>query len=617
VSRSLSATTAAGALALVALAAPIAALALRAESSVQPATVLVSRADGAGRGGDANSLTPSISADGRYVAFASRARNLDPAARSGNLQVYVRDLVAGKTTLASRADGAEGPVADGFSAEPSISADGRYVAFRSNAENLSAEGVAFNDVFVRDLVAATTELASRAPGGAAADGDSGAPSLSADGRHVAFESQADNLSGDDADGNSTDVFVRDLDTGVTELVSRVDGPGGTGGDDLSFEPSISADGRYVAFESRAQLSADDVDDPSFPDDVFVRDRVAGGTILVSRASGVDGAPSEVESAEPAISADGRHVAFRSEGKLAGRQEGFEPDVFVRDLDTATTELVTVGEGPTAGRPFRYPAISADGRYVAFQSGGNGITDVDVRGRIDVFVRDMRQGVTVLASRASGSSGVPADGPSFNASISADGSYVAFDSRATNLSGADGEGISDVFRRRPVYRKERPLPKCAGRTVTITGTARRDTIKGTKRSDVILALGGADRIRGLTGGDTICAGAGTDRVDAGPEGGHGGRDLVLGGPGPDRLTLGPELGTLRGQGGNDLLIGSRGGDTLQGGRGNDILRGGPNPHFNNDFLFGGPGNDLLIGGPGPDQASGGPGRDRIVPPSDQV
>jgi Tol biopolymer transport system component len=606
-------------MALATLAAPIAAPALRAESSAQPATALVSRADGAGRGGDANSLTPSISADGRYVAFASRARNLDPAARSGGLQVYVRDLVAGRTTLVSRAGGVEGPVADGHSAEPSISADGRYVAFRSNAENLSPEDVAYNDVFVRDLFTATTELASRGagPASAAADGESGAPSISADGRHVAFESQADNLSDADVDGKTYDVFVRDLDAGLTELVSRADGPAGTGGDDLSFDPSISADGRYVAFESRARLSPDDVDDPSFPDDVFVRDRAAGATILVSRAGGVEGAPSEVESAEPAISADGRHVAFRSNAKLAGSQRGFDPDVFVRDLDAATTELVTVGEERLTGRPFRYPSISADGRFVAFQSAGNGITDVDVRNRTDVFVRDMQRRVTVLASRASGASGVPADGPSFNASISADGSYVAFDSRATNLSGADGDGVSDVFRRRPVYRREPPLPKCAGRTVTITGTARRDTIRGTKRSDVILALGGADRILGLSGGDTICAGAGADRVDAGPDGGHGGRDLVHGGPGSDRLTLGPELGTLRGQGGDDVLIGSRGGDTLQGGRGNDVLRGGPNPHFNDDFLFGGPGSDLLIGGPGPDQASGGPGRDRIVPPSDQV
>lgn len=584
-----------------------------AGGSATPVTVLVSRAAGDGHGGDGNSLNPSISADGRYVAFASRARNLAPGASGRQLEVYVRDLAAKTTTLVSRANGVNGAAADGDSADPTISADGRFVAFRSFAENLSPEDVAANDVFVRDLATGTTTLVSRAsgPAGAAADGESSEPAISADGRHVAFVSQANNLSPEDAHGNTDDIFVRDLETGVTELISRASGPTGAAGSDVSFEPSISGDGRYVAFYSRAPLTADDFDEPDFPGDIFFRDRAASTTTLVSRATGVAGKPSDVESQAPAISADGLHVAFESDAKLTG-QKGYGRNVFVRDLAAATTKLVTVGEKQMAGNPQRNPSISADGRYIAFQTGGNGLTAVDAANRVDVFVRDMQRGLTIDASRASGTLGVPGDGPSFDPSISADGSFVAFDSRATNLSGSDQDGFSDVFRRQPVYAKEQPLPKCAGRTATIIGTGGKDTLTGTKRSDVILGLGGDDRIRGLTGADTICAGPGRDVVDAGPNGGHGGADLVLGGPGADHLTLGPELGTLKGQGGNDLLIGSKGGDALYGGAGDDILRGGPNPTYNSDFLYGGPGNDVLFGGPGPDDLHGGPGHNRLIP-----
>jgi Tol biopolymer transport system component len=601
--------TAGGALAIAATVTAIAIAAAAADESAAPVTVLVSRAAGGGAGGDGNSITPSISADGRYIAFASRAKNL--GVKSGMLEIYLRDLSSKTTTLVSRANGATGAPADGRCYDPTISADGRYVAFASNAEDLSAEDGPNADVFVRDLAAGTTTLVSRATGvsGAAADGDGRNPAISADGRHVAFESMANNLSTEDRDENSTDVFVRDLDSGQTELISRASGATGAAGTDLSNNPSISADGRFVAFESRAPLTADDVDGEGFLMDIFVRDRAAATTTLVSRATGPTGAPSEVNSEDPAISADGRFVAFTSDAKLTGREDRFAPNVYLRDTFAATTTLVSVGDDQS-GPPELAPSISAEGRYVAFQSGGNGITEVDAAHRVDVFVRDMTRGLTVDASRASGELGVPGDGPSFDPSISADGRYVAFDSRATNL-GPDDPDTSDVFRRLLVYRKENPLPKCAGRTVTIFGTPGSDSITGTKRADVITALGGDDRVRSLTGGDIICAGAGRDRVDAGTNGAEGGFDHVFGGPGPDRLILGPELGSLNGGPGNDVLIGSKGGDELYGGAGNDVLKSGA-ASYDSDFLFGGPGNDVLFGGPGPDQMHGGPGRNRLVP-----
>jgi Tol biopolymer transport system component len=606
-------------IALALVAALAVALALAPVASLgagggEPQTQLVSRAGLKGKGGDANSVDPSISADGRYVAFVSRAGNLDPAAPGPRQQVFVRDMQTGKTTLVSRASGAAGAAGNFASREPSISADGRYVAFASGATNLSPEAPTSGNIFVRDLATDTTILVSRAsaPGNALADEYSSDPSISADGRHVAFESSASNLSSEDADVPSepVDIFVRDLDTETTELVSRASGATGAAATADSFAPSISGDGRYVAFSSRSELAPEDFDQPSFPEDVFVRDRVAATTTLVSRATGPTGKASDVESAEAAISADGTHVAFRSDAKLTG-QGGYTPNLFVRDVPAATTALVTVGLEPRAGRPFFHPSISADGRYVAFETGGS-LTKVDAGNRVDVFARDMQKGITVAVSRASGSVGLPGDGPSFNSSISADGSFVAFDSRATNLSGADSDDASDVFRRSVAYVPDKPLPTCAGRPATLIGTPGPDKIKGTKRSDVIIALGGNDQIEGFSGGDTICAGAGKDVVDAGPNGGHGGDDLVLGGPGDDHLSIGPELGTLKGEGGNDVLIGSKGGDNLYGGAGNDVLRGGPNPIYNSDFLSGGPGNDKLFGGPGPDALRGGPGRNEIVP-----
>jgi Tol biopolymer transport system component len=600
--------------ALMLAAAAIVGAAAGAKGGNEPTTTLVS-ASKAGKGGDGNSLEPAISGDGRFVAFASRAKNLSPAAKSGKREIFVKDMQTGTVTLASRADGGGGAAADGNSYDASISADGRYVAFASGAENLGAEDAAFNDVFVRDLVAGTTTLVSRATGavGAAGDGESTDPSISADGRHVAFASGATNFSNEDTDtAGQTDVFVRDLDTNATELVSRASGATGAAATDYSFEPSISANGSRVAFTSRAPLVGDDVDEQSFPEDVFVRDRTTATTILVSRKNGGAGAPSEVDSDEPAISADGLHVAFASSAKLTG-EKYFDPRVFVRDLSTEKVKLVSVGDEGKAGDAKRVPSISADGRYVAFQTRGDKVSPADADARVDVFVRDMTKGLTVTVSRASGTLGVPADGPSSTPSLSADGALVAFDSRAANLSTADGDGVADVFLRRVVYAKEPALPRCAGRIATIVGTPGRDNIKGTKHKDVVVALGGDDRIRTFTKADVICAGPGRDQVDAGDNGEGGGSDLVMAGPGNDKVTLGPELGRAFGEGGNDILLGSKGGDALYGGPGNDLLRGGPNPLYNSDSLYGGPGNDRLFGGPGPNYLYGGPGRDVEVGP----
>jgi Tol biopolymer transport system component len=172
---------------------------------------LASRASGpAGAKGDEASIEPKLSADGRFVAFVTTATNLDPADTDATVpDVYVRDLHAGVTTLVSRTDGADAVKGNAVSDAPAISADGRYVAFVSEATNLSPDktddGVA--DVFVRDLQQHTTTLVSRSSSGEKGDSDSGSPAISADGRIVAFTSAAANLATGDTDP-LIDVFAR-------------------------------------------------------------------------------------------------------------------------------------------------------------------------------------------------------------------------------------------------------------------------------------------------------------------------------------------------------------------------------------------------------------------------
>ena len=419
-------------------------------------TTLVSRSSGAhGEGGNRNSDSGMVSADGRHVAFSSVASNLSADDGDAVWDIFVRDLPTGETTLVSRADGFQGAKGNRRSWEPSVSSDGRLVAFTSPARNLSDDDNDGSpetrgwDVFVRDAMSGETTLVSRATGadGPGGNGDSWGPSLSADGRFVAFISEAENLSGDDRDG-TMNVFVRDLESQTTTLVSRASGARGARGDADSTRPSISADGRVVAFESDAtNLHRDDRNDWS---DVFVRDTVTNRTTLVSRASGARGAQSNgnVSIAISAISADGRFVAFDSDADTLTRDDRDDTtDVFVRDLARKTTTLVSRASG-ARGAKGNYDSsaesISGDGRYVALNSMATNLS-IDDRDRIfDVFVRDLSTKKTTLVSRASGVRGAKGNRASWSASLSADGKVVAFDSEASNLSPDDRDRVDDVF-----------------------------------------------------------------------------------------------------------------------------------------------------------------------------
>ena len=216
----------------------------------------------------------AISADGRFVAFASDAANLDPDDTETATDLFVRDVEAATTTLVSRATGADGVNGNGtvFSSRSiSISSDGRYVAYSSSASNLHPDDMdGIEDVFVRDRATNTTTLVSRAAGAAGAKGDRASLSarVSADGRFVVFVSAATNLHPDDSD-LQFDVFVRDMQAHTTTLVSRAAGAAGEKSDGASFAPAISRDGRYAAFMSDAANIHPEDTDTIF--DVFRRD----------------------------------------------------------------------------------------------------------------------------------------------------------------------------------------------------------------------------------------------------------------------------------------------------------------------------------------------------------
>lgn len=411
-------------------------------------TVHVSRATN-GAAGDSESFRPSVSANGRFVAFSSNANNLSDVDNDNVTNVFVRDRQTNTTTLVGRASGPQGAGANSGSHSPSISGDGRLVAFNSSATNLSnGDSDAFTDVYVRDLQMNTTHLVSRASGGQGADADKNArnPSISSNGRFVAFESVADNLSPIDATGID-DIFVRDLQAGTTTLVTR--GPGGAVGNAHSNNASISADGRFVAFQSGADnFSVEDNDDVS---NVYVRDVITSATTFVSRANGASGVGGNFNSGSASISGDGRRVAFDSVATNLSPDANSDArrTVYVRDLQTNST-LVASREDGAAGRAANAesfdPAISADGRWVAFESFATNLTDFDHDDHADVFLRGLDTGTTSYVSRVTGVNGAGGDGTSRRASISADGRITAFSSFASNLSNADLDPSEDVFTR---------------------------------------------------------------------------------------------------------------------------------------------------------------------------
>jgi Tol biopolymer transport system component len=392
--------------------------------------------DRSGHQANRSSSWPAISAHGRFVAFTSSASNLVPRDTNNDRDVFVRDRMAQVTRRVSVGPG--GQQTNGESFEAAISADGRFVAFRSGATNLVAGDTnGIPDVFVRDRKLQVTRRISVGPGGQQSNGRSFQPAISAHGRFVAFGSVASNLVAGDTN-DTYDVFVRDRMLQLTRRVSV--GPGGQQADGNSLHSAISADGRFVAFESYASnLVAGDTNNTW---DVFVRDRKAQLTRRVSVGPG--GQQANNVGLSSAISAHGRFVAFRSfASNLVAGDTNNTDDVFVRDRKAQMNRRVSVGPGGhQANNGSADPAISAHGRFVTFVSFATNLVTGDTNGIDDVFVRDRKAHVTRRVSVGPG--GHQANNYSCCAAVSADGRFVTFVSSASNLVAGDTNGTQDVF-----------------------------------------------------------------------------------------------------------------------------------------------------------------------------
>ena len=378
---------------------------------------------------------PSISADGRCVAFGSGAA-LVPGDTNGFADIFVHDRLTGTTERVS-VDSGEAQ-ANGQSSQVSISSDGRYVAFSSDASNLvPGDTNGFSDVFVRDRLSGTTTRVSVDSGGAQGNNLSLAPSISADGLSVAFVSDASNLIGWDTNG-VTDVYYRAWQENYTEIVS-VDTNEALG-NGQSWQASISGDGRLVAFTSTATNLVSG--DTNGSNDVFVRQRSLGTTTRVSVDSG--GAQANGASLLASISADGLSVVFVSyASNLIGWDTNGVADIYYRAWQENYTEVVSVDTNEVlANFQSLGASISADGRVVAFEGVATNLVPGDTNGVWDVFLRHRSLGTTERISISS--DGQQGNGDSLASSISADGRHVAFFSEADDLVTGDTNANEDVF-----------------------------------------------------------------------------------------------------------------------------------------------------------------------------
>jgi Tol biopolymer transport system component len=463
-------------------------------------TVLVSIAMDGGPGNGvcrSSTMTP----DGHYVAFVSAATNLVSNDTNGIPDVFIRDLQAGTTTLVSvGAQSTNSLPATSSSEAPDISADGRYVAFYSSATNLVLSATNGGEIYVRDVVGATTVWAST--NSRALLGQPNAISynhvISADGRFVAYEATTNapitgatpgiilrfnvatgltdvinthafvaNAAPEDVrnlgmtpDGrfiafvgsltslthSETAIYLWDAQSGTTTLVSG-DLNGNVPANTICDWPALAPDGSSVAFLSSAPLVTNSVAGDYH---LYVRNIAQGATLLVD--SDTNGMGSSVgPGTEPRISANGRFVAFESfDANLIANDRNHDYDVILRDTFAGTNELISArhpalpsnsANGPSVLTSF---AASSDGRYLAFSSDADNLVANDTNGFRDVFVRDLLLATNLLASVST--NGTAADGLSFEPAISADGRYVAFTSSADNLVASDSNAKQDVFRR---------------------------------------------------------------------------------------------------------------------------------------------------------------------------
>ena len=442
-------------------------------------TTLVSIASNDEQANDASSFA-AISANNRYAAFQSWATNLDPLDNSDNDDIYLRDLYAGLTTLASRTH--DSSQTNGDSLAPALSSNGRFVAFYSYATNLVPGDNNSNcgflqdencpDVFVFDSQTGETLLVSIAADGTQGNGWSGNASISADGRYIAFESSATNLVANDKN-EVIDIFVHDRDAdgdgaldepGAVNTILVSTSSDGTPANGHCEVSSISADGRTVAFASSSDNLVEG--DTNESQDIFVHDRDANhngiydetGQVRTARVSiASDGTEANGESYNPTISGDGHFIAFDSEAdNLVINDTNKTQDVFLhdRDLDqdqvfdqsnaVSTTRVSVSTSGEQANTWSESPTISNDGHHIAFVSPSSNLDQNCILSTRHIFLRDTHSDQTTCLSLSN--QGAEASGDSWNPSISADGGFLVIGSDAEDLVEGDNNLVRDIFLR---------------------------------------------------------------------------------------------------------------------------------------------------------------------------
>lgn len=334
-----------------------------------------------GKPGNKQSFGASISADGRFVVFISDANNLVPGDTAGNQDVFLRDRQAGTVTRISVSN--TGEPANKDCRDAVISADGRIIAFASTASNLDDNNMNNSaDIFVYDRVSKFIRRITMTPDGFEADHGSGEPSISSDGQFVAFYSHATNLLPIDTN-RSPDIYVFDVFTGKTELVSVASNR--MIGNRDSRRPSISGDGRFVVFESWASdLTTDDKNDAP---DIMLRDRQSKKTIRISNAP--DGKPGNDDSRDPRISNDGNVIIYTSyASNLVKNDTNNLPDIFLYDRATRRTERVNLSvKNEQADSRSGEGTLSENGEVVAFTSKASNLIEGDTNKSLDIFLVD--------------------------------------------------------------------------------------------------------------------------------------------------------------------------------------------------------------------------------------
>ncbi len=377
-------------------------------------------------------FNPSVSDDGRFVVFESNANNLVDFEFTTGTQIYLRDRQLGTTTLVSR--GTAGIGGNGTSELPTISGDGSTVVFQSAASDLvTGDTNGSIDVFVWDRASGNITRVSVSSTGAQADrpaSDTFGPAISANGRYVAFSSTAGNLVTAPGGTNRSHIYRRDRQTGTTIRVSVTGAD--TAGGSLSTTPTISGDGNRIAFRSAATNLV--TGDTNLINDIFVRTVSTQTTTRVSLTSAggqiASGAPTV-----PAISRDGNAVLFFHTGNVTGAASTLT-QLYLRDLTAGTTIRITPGSGGEGTAVF-----TGDGSRVIFSTYTDNLVAGDTNGLEDVFSYDRASGTLSQLTLISGS---PALGACTSPASNFTGTLVVFESDAANFITTDFNGLSDIF-----------------------------------------------------------------------------------------------------------------------------------------------------------------------------